>query len=375
MADSQESFSQESVSDLDIVTVYKELMAASTEQGSVYIKAKETLDALLKDNSIVGTDAANAIAQTITGIATSLTAAAMNAAIDIAKDERNAPYELAKLKEETILLQEQQNKIATDIENGDADKSNKVMAGWKMQGELYRDYGINAYNLLTTAEIVAQSNYTDSGLKYEANRKAKADIHIAYTSGYNANGYVAYNVDDTGKFTSAPVGDGAGLAPAQTAVAIRQKAGFDDNKRQHVANSSASMMSMLLSTEASGIDYTSYLAKWSNSIDYLNVNYGATAGTITNDTVPASISIVAGETLTGTTVNITAGSSVSVHITDGTLFSATVVGIVQLDGTWDAIFLPADLDNLATGANNIVASVMDSVGGTRLDTDTVTVVA
>ena len=40
--------------------------------------------------------------------------------------------------------------------------------------------------------------------------------------------------------------------------------------RQHVANSSASMVSMLLSTETPGIDYDPMVAQWANAIGYLN---------------------------------------------------------------------------------------------------------
>jgi len=159
---------------------------------------------------------------------------------------------------------------ATDIANADQDLKSKVYNGWKIQGELVRDFGVNAFNLAVTDDIIPQIQYNSSGTKYEAERQARANVYNTYASSYRGNGYVAVNLNADGTLANTTTGDVNGLTTAQTAVAVRQEIGFDDNMRQHVANSSASMMSMLLSTEASGIDYAPYLAKWSTSIDYLN---------------------------------------------------------------------------------------------------------
>lgn len=375
MADSTESFLKETTSSLNVTQIYKDLMEASTEKDSAYIKAKETLEALFDTSTLTDRERGSIIADTISKIATGITTSAMNTAYAVAKDDREAPYLLAKLREDTILVQEQQNKIATDIAKDEEDKKLKVMSGWKVQGELVRDYGVNAYNLAIATDIIPQAQYTNTGNKYEAERQAKANVYNTYASSYRGNGYVNVTTNIDGSLSGLTTADGEGLTTAQIGVAIRQKEGFDDNMRQHVANSSATMMSMLLSTEASGIDYIPYLDKWSQSIDYLNVNKNVTAGTITNDTVPTEISIAIGVILTGTVVNISAGSSVTLEITDGTNFSAEVIGIVQLDNTWSVDVTPADISMLVAGAHNLTVSVLDSTGTTRTDIDAVTVVA
>ena len=375
MAISTESFTKETIGALEIVSTYKTLMAASTEQDSVYIKAKETLDALLLDNDLTGTEKAAVVSQTISAIASSITQSAMDGAIEIAKYNISAPYEIAKLREDTILVQENQNKVATDVANADEDLKTKVYNGWKIQGELVRDFGVNAFNLATTTNIVPQVQYGSSGLKYEAERQARANVYNTYAGSYRANGYVEVPTNADGSLSQFASGDSAGLLNAQTNVAIRQEVGFDDNMRQHVANSSATMMSMLLSTEASGIDYAPYLAKWSASIDYLNTDHSTTSGTITNDTPPASISIAVGVTLTGTVSNIQAGTIVTIQLTDGALFSTEPIGLVQLDDTWSVVVTPTDLVGLTPGEYNIVATVIDSTSATRTDIDAVTLVA
>ena len=375
MAISTETFSKETVGDLEVLDIYNDLMEASTANGSIYIKAKETLESYLEKGALLDTEKSTVMANTIAGMASSMSASTMQLAYEIAKDRRNSPYELAKLREDTILVQEHQNKIATDIDNADEDIKTKVFNGWRLQGDLVRDYGINAFNLSTGTDIIPEAQYIEDGTKHEGVRQLKANVANTYSTMFRNNGYVAITTDTLGFLTNATSGDTNGLTSAQTDVAIRQEQGFDDNKRQHVANSAATMMSMLLSTEKSGIDYVPHLAKWTTAIDYLNTNHATTAGTIINDAVPASISIAVGVTLTGTTINITAGTSVIVQITDGIELSNEVVGITQLDGTWSVDFAAGDLTGLIPATGNITATLIDSTGATRTDIDTVTLVA
>lgn len=270
MAVSTETFLKEVIGDLEVIDLYKELMTVSTEQDSLYIKAKETLQSMFETGDFTGSEKSAIIAQTIAGIANGTTATILESAIAIAKENRDAPYVLAKLKEETILLQEQQNKLATENDLAAEDVKLKTYTGWKLQGELVRDFGIKAYELTLNDDIVALVRYDAAGIKYEAERQARANVYNTYASSYRGNGFVSVNLNADGSLAATTTADTNGLTHAQTNVAIRQEQGFDDNMRQHVANSSATMMSMLLSTEASGINYTPYLAQWSTSIDYLN---------------------------------------------------------------------------------------------------------
>jgi len=63
-----------------------------------------------------------------------------------------------------------------------------------------------------------------------------------------------------------------GLVKQQHAVAVRQEAGFDDNTRQHAANSSANMIGLLLSSDtfSDPADYASYLTLWTTAMTHLN---------------------------------------------------------------------------------------------------------
>lgn len=269
--DSTVTYVSEPVGELEVIPMYKLLMEASTGHESAYIRAKETLVDMFATTTFTDQEKSTVIAQTISSIATSITSSAMDAAIKIAIENRDSKYVLTKLREDTKLTTAQAAKIEADIAKVEKDRDLLTIQGWKLQGEIYRDYGITAPAI--TEVIVPTLSYGDYGVKVETLKKAKVDTYATYSNSYRTNGNVSYTADaTTGQFTTVG-GDLTGLTLAQTNVAIRQEQGFDDNQRQHVANSSASMIGLLLSTEASGIDYAPYLASWTSAVTYLNTDH------------------------------------------------------------------------------------------------------
>ena len=265
-------YNQVLVNDLDVVEIYKELMEASVGQGSVYLKAKETLTEIYNDVNITDPDKAGMIAQTISTIATGITSQAMNAAIDLAKDKRDSKYTLTKLKEDTRLVTASVAKVEADIENMDADRDNKILAGWKAQGELYRDYGVSTWDYTLLPTVLPVGAYSTYGTKVETIKMSQANVYNGYATAYRQNGTVLPVIDGNGWLTTGTTGDATGLNYWQAKVAQRQEQGFDDNTRQHVANSSATMVSMLLSSEEAALvdDASAALAKSTTAVDYLN---------------------------------------------------------------------------------------------------------
>lgn len=256
----------------EVVEIFKELMDASTGQNSVYLKSKETLVQILDDANITGDQKGQIISQTIASMVNGITGQSMSTALQMAKFERNDPYELAKLREDTKATTAQVAKIEQDTKNSEADNRLKVFQGWQLQGTIKRDLGIDAHDLSTETIIVPSVEYQNEGTKYETIRQAQANTYGAYAGAYRTHGYVALDLNADGTIGSTTNGNTDGLTFWQTRVAERQEQGFDDNMRQHVVNSSATMISMLLSTEASGINYTPYLNKWTTAIDYLNTS-------------------------------------------------------------------------------------------------------
>ena len=266
-------YNQVLVNDVDITETYKKLMEASTGQGSVYIHAKETLIDMYKNTSMTDKAKADIIAQTISNISVNITNQAMEMAYKLETGKRDAAYTLTKLKEDTRFVTAQIAKIEADVTNATADKELKVMTGWKAQAELYRDYGVSSWNYELLPTILPTGAYSSYGIKVETIKMSQANVYNGYATAYRQNGVVLPVIDaSTGWLTNATTSDSTGLSYWQTKVSERQEKGFDDNMRQHVANSSATMVSMLLSSEEAALvdDASTALTKWITAVDYLN---------------------------------------------------------------------------------------------------------
>ena len=258
--------------DLDVIPIYKELMEASTGVNSVYIRTKETLADMFTNDVIKDSERAGVVSQTLSTIATAITSDAMNAAIKIATENRDGVYVLTKLREDTKLTTAQAANIEADIAATEKDTDYKIMQGWRVQAELYRDFGVNVDGLGLTNPITPSTSYTDYGTKVETLKKAKVDTYATYANSYRTNGKVSYTTNIlTGQFDNVSADD-YGLTEAQTNVAIRQKEGFDDNMRQHVVNSSASLAGLLLSTEQEALvgDAKKVIDTWNCAANYLS---------------------------------------------------------------------------------------------------------
>jgi hypothetical protein len=267
-------YNQVLVGNIDIIDTYQKLMVASTGQDSIYIKAKETLQDIYDTTSgLSDNQRAVLLGQGIIDLAKEMTNSAMQMALKIDTENRDAAYALTKIKEDTRMTTASIAKIEKDIEMADKNLFIGTVTGWKAQAEVYRDFGIQAWEMTEATKVIPETAYTDYGTKVETLKKAKVDTYATYANSYRQNGVVNYTTNIADGSFNAVTADTDGLTYWQKEVAKRQKAGFDDNQRQHVVNSSASMISMLLSTEASGIDYTSYLAKWTTAADYLMTNH------------------------------------------------------------------------------------------------------
>lgn len=266
-----------------VVEYYKLLMETSTGQESVYLKAKETLNSILDDAGITGREKADILSKTIANMVNGISAQSMQSAIDLAKDNRNAEYELGKVCADIELSSAQKDKIVADTADTEMSTKFKTAQGWLVQAQLYRDFGAIPDQLVYTKEDLDNVDYdVDYGTKHESIRLAQGNVYNTYANAFRQSGEVSLAYKTNGDLDAATAGDTTGLTYWQTQVAERQYQGFDDNMRQHVANSSASMISMLLSTEAADIDYDPYLVGWKTAIEYLNESTIVVDGTANN---------------------------------------------------------------------------------------------
>ena len=372
--DSTVTYTPELVGDLDVISIYKDLMEASTSSRSVYIRTKETLIDMFATTTFTDQEKATVTAQTLSSIATSITSTAMEAAIKIATENRDSKYVLTKLREDTKLTTAQAAKIESDIAKADKDTDLLVMKGWQIQADLRREYGLTATPAIS--EIIVPSNsFTDYGIKVETLKKAKVDTYATYSNSYRTNGNVSYTADPTtGQFTTVGA-DTTGLTVAQTNVAIRQEQGFDDNQRQHMVNSSASMVGLLVSSESYTGSYAPYLDRWIASADYLNTSHTSVvqvAGSVDIGlTTQGILDVSAGHTMSGTVTGISPGRSVTVVYRDVAGIAADVQGtpgLVLMDNTWSSVLPTNKSADLVAGVTyQVTASIVDHTGNTVKD--------
>ena len=259
--------------DLEVKSIFNELMQASTERGSMYLRAKETIIDYVEKGQLDEREKAALVAKHITELAQSMTAQTLSAAVQVAKENRDAKYTLTKLREDTKLTTAQTQKLLADTDKTVIDNKLGIMAIKKAQAELYRDYGVNVSQLTTAVEnLLIASNFDEAGTKYESIKMAQANVYNGYATAYRQNGLVSIVTDTKGYVTTGTTADTTGINYWQAKVAERNEQGFDDNMRQHVANSSATMVSMLLSSEDASLstEAQTVLDKWSCSVNYLN---------------------------------------------------------------------------------------------------------
>lgn len=261
--------------DSNVVDIYKKLMAASVGVDSVYIRAKETMSEVFKDGTIKANERAEIMANMLGQLTSSITNQAMTTAFAIAKDNKESPYALAKVSEDTrltgnqadkitkesTLVDKQVDKLATDIDA-------TVINGWKVQSDMIATNGITP-NTSTASAILADQSVASSSTKYQEVKLGEAKVYETWSGAIRSMGNVNYTVSSG--LPTAVTYDDNGLVTAQTKVARRQYDAFDDNMRQHAVNSSAAMLGVMIGSEAftNSDTYGPYIATWQAGMNYL----------------------------------------------------------------------------------------------------------
>ena len=372
------------VGDINVKDIYKELMEASTGQGSAYIRAKETLEVLTNDSNMTEREKADMISQTLIGITNSITTGALDAAIKIATENRDAPYALAKLSADTALVEAQRAKMNKDelltveqISKLKADRNKTVIDGWYTQAKMITDTGVLP-NVSTGTTILADQTPDVNSKAVQEIKMAQAKVHDTWAGTFRSNGNVSYALDADGRPTGLATLDSEGIVSAQTAVAKRQYQAFDDNKRQHAVNSSASMLGVLIGSSAftNASDYSEYLGYWSDSMNYLGVNLGQGAGVLTLDAFTAPASRSSDLSVSGTVLNIQAGRTVVISVsgsTTGIVNDPNGLALVQLTDSFAYTMPSATLNAIDTDETVTVSvSVIDDQGANQVKTLTFT---
>ena len=274
---------------LNVEGKFESLVGVAMGANSAYIRAKESMLEYFASANLSEREKADILSKLVGGMASSITGEAMQAAIKIETEDRDAPYALAKVVadvkntqqagkkvfEDTRLTRAEVDKIRQDI------KSAKVEDAVKRAGVLSKtgidiiDSAGNAQYSNTVTSVFGDSQSAVITMDEVARRSQKVDRYTKLAASYMKDGsFDVTNWSDTvsiGKTTSnlsvtlkdangndvtgsvvVPALDG--LVGAQTQVAIRNKKGFDDNMLQHAVNASANTYGLLVSSQSPALD-------------------------------------------------------------------------------------------------------------------------
>ena len=288
---------------LNIIPTFKALMKSCVDQDSIYMLAKASMRDYFVDGSTAGEDAltkreqAELLSSLVKDLTVSLTGKSMDMAYQMAVEDRYAPYKLADTEEQIrkssmdrIYIGAKIDSEAKKLTTIESEIDYKYMSIAKLAADSLRTNGIEL-GLTTTASakvsLTDKHSSTFFSVAQVQARSAKVKSYTSIAASLRQNGNISWDsapfdtLDSSTKYNITSVklnGTGAdaylrnGLAHYQSRVSDRQYTAFEDNKRQHVANSSASTISMLLTADAAPSGTSDIVSKYKTALTYLNSN-------------------------------------------------------------------------------------------------------
>jgi len=266
---------------LDVIEKYRELVQASLDGDSIYIRAKETVERLYDNSDMPENKKAEIIANTITSMATNISASSMQFALQWKSQEAELGLKKEELEYRIDQMKLEAAKTEQEVVSSEANKH-------LLQAKLIREYGNKTVN--ANGDVVLLD---DSGLIYEqiratvqdtANKallstqivsqteEVQARTHKLVADTYVNHGlFTGYTITDTGIAGATKVATGyVTLSDMNKEVAKEQAKGYAWNAWSNAASSSAGMIGTLIAAEIPDLDPTTYLNTWTTAVSKLN---------------------------------------------------------------------------------------------------------
>lgn len=266
---------------LGVIDRYRELVEASLDGDSIYIRAKETVERLYENSDMTDAKKAEVIANTIASMANSISASSMQLALQWESQEAELGLKKEELEYKIDLMKLEALKADQEVAGSEANKH-------LLQAKLIREYGNKTVN--TNGDVVLLDA---SGLVYEqirasvqdtANKallstqitsqteEVQARTHKLVADTYVNHGlFTGYTITDTGIAFATKVATGyVTLSDMNKQVAKEQAKGYAWNAWSNAASSSAGMIGTLVAAEIPDLNPATYLATWSTAVSKLN---------------------------------------------------------------------------------------------------------
>ena len=267
-------------SNLDILDKYKQLIEATSDGESLYVRAREVIRALKEDNMITNGDEGAAIAQVVSQLAGSGMSSAISGALQWATAEKDIQFKKEELEYriDQMKLEAEKTEVDRDVsaaqkiytqaktirEMGTPTILNGNVASLPSEGLLYNQIeGIKKDNEIKIEQKTQIKSQT---------KQVQAQVHKLVADTYVNHGmFTGYAVADTGITGAAKIADTfVTLSDLNKRVAAEQAKGYALNAYGTAASSSAGMIGTLVAAEIPNLDMTPYLTKWGTAVDKLN---------------------------------------------------------------------------------------------------------
>jgi hypothetical protein len=243
--------------DLDVISKYKSLLAESLGSDSVYIRTKETYEALATSGDLKDADKAKILAETLSSMNGSLANACMQSALSWSTTEKELEFrklqlakELATMDADRELKEAQIEKlkydsIATQAQTlrtmGDPTVIAGEVTGLSNEGTLYQDILIGQEQVL---KLVKEGTLLDSRLE-----ESYATIHKVVADSVVNFGTWSYTLAKEGVSSATQVKPITPLSDVQLVLAQEQAKGYTYNAWSNAVTASAGMVGTALASD------------------------------------------------------------------------------------------------------------------------------
>lgn len=264
--------------DLDVISKQRKLVEEALGPDSIYIRMKETLQDLLNDGSIKGTDRAKVIGETIAQMSASITANVMTTGLAWAEAEKRLALQKEELEKQLDILVQNKLLAENQVVNSLADRQLKQAQLLRVYGTPTKDgdgnvvlLGNDGKEYLTmlgieadtaNKEIQSEVLTATKEQNWAQTHKIIADTYInhgTYTwTNVGSNGVTGVVKNSTGYVT---------LSDLQKQVSKEQARGYVYNAWANAASAGASMLGTLAGAELESIPsatWTEMINLWKN---------------------------------------------------------------------------------------------------------------
>ena len=265
---------------LDVLDKYNQLINASADGDSLYIRAREVIRALKEDNMLTNGDEGAAISQIVAQLAGAGMSSAISGALQWASAEKDI-----LLKKEELEYKIDQYKLEAQKTEFDRDiaEANKTYAQAKTIREMGTPTIINGdvVSLNDAGKMYWETQLLqkDMSVKTEQIEQLKsnttqvnAQVHKLIADTYVNHGmFTGYTVSSNGITGTSQIPTSyVTLSDMNRRVAAEQCKGYALNAYGTAASGSSGMIGTLIAAEIPNLDMTPYLTAWKTSIDKLN---------------------------------------------------------------------------------------------------------